>query len=323
MSDLSRLGPRPLRRVVVVDGVGVPEGEGPLYGGPVYPGNGYPPRPGEDRPMGSAWGRLSKGGAMGKKANIVFNGGDGGSPLQSALVPILQVDGDDADACQLVVTLGPPSVVPLEFSSTLGPSNPQNATGEQDNLEMQGRTFFPGTLDPITWPPFEALIEWGVGGNSSEVAVDFINGATVPIVASWVRVHGVVVSGTEAGVSGTSAIYTLSAFVGPGLARARAQKTVYAGQVDSLVESDVFAVPKFAKRAYVVGCDDSAAPDVAVTVATLRFWQSPNKTANVGNFVSSGNQPGSFPVPAGAAYFTVVNGMSVSPLLSVVFELGL
>lgn len=298
----------------------IPGGEGPLYGGLRYPGNGYQQRPGEDRPALSAWGRLARGGALGKKANLIFNLNRIGR--QPSPVSILQIEGDSADALQLVVTLGQPLVVPEPFSSALE-FDLQNLTTTKDNQQIQSSVSFPGLITPIQWPPMVALLEWGVGGCGFDAEVDFVNGATVCVAASYLRIRGAFDERFGSGISGTSAAYSLFAQVGPGLARTHAQRTIYAGRIASLAEGSVLSVPKFARRAYVVGCDETAAPNTAVTVATLRFWQSPDKTNNVGNFFFSGNQPFSCPIPNAAAYASVENGMAAETLFSVVFDLSI
>jgi len=289
-----------------------------------YPGHGYLPRSGEDRPALSAWGRLARGGALGKKATLTYNAN--GRIVQDALTSILQVQGDDADAQQIVVTLSPPLVVARAFSSISAGANQQNATGEQSNVELLNQVTFPGALNPIEWPPIEAVIEWGVGGASNRAQVDYVNGSTACLTASWLRVFGRIVSGAATGISGTSAIYVLAAFVGPGLTRSPAQKTVYVGDVDSLTESAVFPVPPFARSAYVVTSDPTAGPGIAVGVTTLRFWQSPDGVAggrNMGNFFVSGNQSEQFPVPAGAAYASVFNQMGITSRLAIVYNLSI
>jgi hypothetical protein len=89
-------------------------------------------------------------------------------------------------------------------------------------------------------------------------------------------------------------------------------------------ESDVFEVPKFARRAYVVGCDNTTPP--ALAAGYLRFWQSPTGnagTSNVGNFFVNGNQPVAFDVPNGAMYFSVYNGSGTDMKMNVIFELGI
>jgi hypothetical protein len=301
----------------------IPNTPGPLSGDPRYPGRGYLPRPGEDRPALSAWGRLSRGGALGKKANLAYRASD--VSTQNAVVPILNVEGDDADAQQVVITLGQPLVVAQPFSQALATSSPQNITGEQDNLQMQSRTSFPGTPGvPVVWPPISAVIEWGIGGASNTAVVDFVDGANVTVLASFVRVKAAIESLADTGVTGTSAIYTLYAQVGPGFSRCHAQRTIFVGSVASLAESGLHAVPKFAKSAYLIGCDPTAGSAVAVTVATLRFWQSPDGAAggrNVGNFFFTGNVYIPAPVPNAAMYASVVSGMAASTRFLVVYEL--
>jgi len=303
--------------------VELPEYDSPsmLYGGMRYPGRGYPQRPGEDRPMLSAWGRLSRNGALGKKANLVYRSTQ--DTLQASPVPILEIQGDDADAQQVVVTLNGPRVIATALSEILL-RDVQNRSGEQDNEEMQSRALFPGEAGPIEWPPLEALIEWGVGGAQAQASLDFINGQTVSLVCSFLRISAGVVAGTDIGIVGTSAIYTLSAFVGPGYGRTNAHKTTYVGVLTNGAESAVFPIPPFAKYATVVGCDPAATP--AATTATLRFWQSPNGVAggaNVGNFVVSGAQPWPFSIPSAAAYASVVNNSGVTTRMSILYTLAI
>lgn len=289
---------------------------GPLYGAPQYPGRGYPPRRGDDRPAGSPWGRLCRGGALGKKAQLVYDAAD--PAAQRSQTSILQVAGDDADAQQVVVTLSSPGVVALPFSQLLR-SAPGNLSGSQDNLQVTTANF-PGESAPIAWPPLEAIIEWGVGGHNSRASVDFVNGATVGLVASWLRVSAAVVG--DAGVVGTSAVYELAAFVGPGYARGGAQRTVYMDAIAAGAEGPRVPVPRFARTAYVVGRVEGAAP--AVTTATLRLWQSPGAApGNTGNFVFGGADHRPCDVPAASAYASVVNGMGVAARFSIVYNLAI
>ncbi len=299
----------------------VPGVADPMYGGLRYPGSGYLPRPGENRPDLSAWARLARGQPLGKSVNLAYNSA---SPSAQP-ISILQISGDDADAKQLVVTLGQPRVLPLAFSQTLVQTNPTNQSGEQDNAEILDRGNFPGTVAPCAWPPFVAIVEWGVGGVSFKASVDFVNGSTIALLCSFLRVHGAVTADQEtSGISGTSAIYALSAFVGPGLARSNARRTVYVGSLDATEESDVFPVPPFARSALVVGQDPAAVP--AVTVATIRFWQSADGVSGgqcVGNFLIAGNQPFAAPVPAGAAYASVLSGIGTTSRFSIVYDLAI
>src|SRR5262245_50972622 len=126
---------------------------------PTYPGNGLPPRPGEDRPGLSPFGRLAMGQNLGKSSILVYDHHI--DDIQPAGVDMIVVEGDNLDASQLSITLHPPRVIPLCFGEL--PLDFQNVTGEQSNSEVLPCDF-PGTKDPIRWPPLEALIEFGVGG---------------------------------------------------------------------------------------------------------------------------------------------------------------
>jgi len=294
----------------------------PLRGRPVYPGNGYPQNPGEDRPGLSPFGRISRGQPLGKSSVLLYNAD--GSAAQPAAVQMLQLEGDDMDAGQLSVTLITPRVIPLPYDDVrAGDVNAQNLTGEQDNAQVTGGNF-PGAVAPIAWPPLDAILEWGVRGASARAVVDYVNGMTINVVASYLRVYASVSQTQGAGgFSGTSAAYYLSAFVGPGWTKpGTAKRTLYVGNVDAAGESPVFDIPKFARRAYIVAADESATPP-NLTVGYLRLWQSPDGTNNVGNYFQSGNQPVGFEIPNGAQYFSVTSGMPASCLFAVIFELAL
>jgi hypothetical protein len=60
-----------------------------------------------------------------------------------------------------------------------------------------------------------------------------------------------------------------------------------------------------------------------VTLATLRLWQSPNRSGNVGGFVISGNQPMPFDIPNGAAYASVLNGGCARSRFSILYNLAI
>lgn len=295
---------------------------GPLFPGAIYPNHGYPPNPGEDRPGLSPFGRLAKGQPLGKKTVLKYNADVNDD--QPAAVPILRLEGDDLDATQMIITFAPPLVIPLsEADVDLNEYGIQNMTGEQDNNQVPGDNF-PGTADPIAWPPLEAVIEWGIRGASCKMTVDITNGCAVPITASFVNVHAAVTQGSESGeIVGTSALYVLSAFIGPGLNQSlNAKRTIYVGVLANATESAVFAVPTFARRAYLVGCDNTSPP--VVTVGYVRFFQSPDGPAGancVGNFFVSGNQPTGFNVPNAGQYFTVFNQSSRDIKFAVIFEL--
>jgi len=288
----------------------------PLYGDLRFPGHGLPRRPGEDRPGMSAWGRLSRGGALGKKTVLVYR--NNADEAQRAETSILEIQGDDMDARQIALTLLPPLAIRLPFSETLA-RDPQNKTGEQGNEQYLSGNF-PGTSAPIAWPPIEAVVSWGIGGASSQAIVDFVNGCTVNLVASFLRVHARVPANT--GFSGTSALYTLAAFVGPGWPRpGSATKTVYYPTIGSGAESVALPVPPYARSACVLNRDDAGTP--VATNATLRLWQSPNKTLSAGNLAFGGSSTLPQPISAAAMYASVLNGSATGSGFAVVYELSI
>ena len=293
---------------------------GPLYDAPRYPGRGYPPRRGEDRPGLSTWGRLAKGGSPGKSSVLVYDGTN--SADQVAAVQIAQLEGDDLDATQLCITLLPPRVIPIAFADL--PDDPQNLTTSADANEVPASAF-PGTGASIAWPPFEAVVEWGVGGCSARAYVDYLSGTTLNVIASFVRVYAAIAQGPSAGLANTSAAYQLSAFIGPGWTRTgTAQKTIFTDVIGNNASSAVITTPPFARKVTVAGCDTTTPPNLAN--GWIRFWQDPAGTENVGNYFFNANQPASFPVPNGGAYFSVENttgepggGMQ----MAAIFELGI
>lgn len=307
----------------------VPAATGPMLEGPRYPGHDLPMRPGEQLPARPGWPRLARAGGIGKSGVLIYNASDDG--LQNAPVPLISI-GDqrganaptDEDASPIIVTLAPPRVIPIAYAD-LTP-NGQNQSGEYNNIGMRDAGNFPGTGGPIVWPLLEAIIEWGTGGIASEARVDFSNGLTVNLSASWLRVHAAAVPSARSGVVGTSAAYWLAAFVSPGWTQpGRAQKTVCVGALDVNEESGVFSVPRFAKRAYLVAADAGATPQV--TVGTLRFWRSPDGQVGgncAGNFFVSGAQPQAFEIPNAGLYFSVLSGTPGTDVpFSVIFDLAI
>lgn len=292
-----------------------------LHTEPVYPGNGLPPRPGEDRPGLSPFGRLAMGQTLGSSTILIYDRHI--ADVQPGLNDIVVLEGDDLDASQLSLTLHPPRVIPLCFED-LGRINLQNLTGEQSNSEVVVCDF-PGTKDPIRWPPLEALIEFGTGGVSTKVAVDYLNGVTLSVVASYLRVSAAVLQSKHCnGVWGTSAAYYLAAHVGPGFAEAHAQRTIFVDEVSDREDSDVFDVPKFAKVAVLIGCRDHSWNHKVptLTIGWIRFWQDPKGEHCVGDFFVSDHQS-RVEVPNAAQYFSVFNESGHKMKMSVIFELAL
>ena len=290
-----------------------------LHTEPIYPGNGLPPRPGEDRPGLSPFGRLAMGQTLGISTILVYDRHT--ARVQPGMSDLIVIEGDDLDACQLTVTLHPPRVIPLCFDELTSRLD-QRLTNEQSNSEVV-ICDFPGTKDPIRWPPLEAAIEFGVGGVSTNVVVDYLNGVTLSVTASYLRVRALVTQSKDCGdIWGTSAAYYLAAHVGPGFAETHAQRTIFVGDVDNHDEGDVFDVPKFAKRSILVGCRAADHKKPTLTTGWIRFWQSPDGTNCVGDFFVSDHQC-RVEVPNAAQYFSVFNESGHKMKMSVIFELAL
>ena len=244
--------------------------------------------------------------------------------VQPTAVDMLTIEGDDVDSCQMVITLHPPRVIPMAFDKVQERLDQQNLTGEQTNGEVTvGR--FPGSKSPIRWPPLEALIEFGTGGVSTQVIVDYVNGVTIPVVASYVRAHALVSQSREDGdIYGTSAAYYLAAHAGPGFSTHRAQRTVFLGRVDNNELSEVADTPKFGKVAYISGrrhYHDDVDDQPVIAAGWIRFFQSPDGSIPIGDFfVSSYLQR--VEVPNAGLYFAFYNLSGHEMNMAVVFELG-
>ena len=291
-----------------------------LFGDPTYPGNGYPPRPGEDRPGLSPFGRLAMGQNLGTSSVLIYDAKRDVS--QEAPTDMIGIEGDDLDAWQLAVTLHPPRVIPLPFDCVEQRLDQQNLTGEQTNSEIT-TGHFPGTHDRVRWPPLEAEIEFGVGGVNTKVVVDYINGVSFGVIASFLRVRALVSQSRRDGdIYGTSAAYRLAAHVGPGFVEGHVQRTVFVGNIDQEKESDVFDVPKFGKVAFLSGCRVHHRSLPVVAVGWIRFFQSPDGSNPVGDFFVSSYES-RVEVPNGGLYFSIFNMSGHEMKLSAIFELAL
>lgn len=291
-----------------------------LHTEPYYPGNGLPPRPGEDRPGLSPFGRLAMNGCLGKSSILIYD--HRVDAIQEAGVDMIVLQGDDLDAQQLILTLHPPRVIPIPFDDVQARLDQQNLTGEQTNQEVTSHDF-PGTDHPIRWPPLEALIEFGVGGVATKVVVDYMNGVTISVSASYLRVSALVTQSKECGdIFGTSAAYYLAAHVGPGFAESHAQRTIFMGDVDDNDDSEVLDVPRLAKIATLIGCRSHHHHKPTLTIGWIRFWQDPKGHHCVGDSFVSDHQC-TVEVPNGAMYFSVFNESGHKMKMSVIFELAL
>jgi hypothetical protein len=269
------------------------------------------------------WSRLAKESPLGQTVAILYD--PDAEAAQVSPVQVLELNGGDLDATQVQLTLGSPFAVPRDPAELEG-VNLQNVSGGYDNESMAAFGDYPGTTDPITWPPFVYVIQWGIGGNQQQMMVDAVNGARVNLTCSFLRVFAAVAP-DAINQPGTAGAYVLGGFVGPGWPTpGSAQRSICIGSLDSQAESDVFSVPRHARRATVIGAASPAAPLPApqippVTVCYLRFFADPAGTVCVGNYIVNGNQPGPFPIPNGGQYFSVVSGMSASTPFSALFEL--
>ena len=304
-----------LRFISSYDIFGTPKGDivAPLYPPPVE--HAYPPD-NPERVGETAWERLIRGRPIGKR--IVFAYDPDNDSDQFAPIEFFQLGGEDRDAVQMRIVLSSPTVVRKDAADLAG-LNLQNLSGEYFNNTI-GVGHFPGTSDPIIWPPISALIEWGTNARTHAI-VDVRNGCPINVSASWVRVRGLITP-DAANVPATPGAYVMSAFASPGWCdNESATRTIFIGTVEATESSgsssEVFAVPPFARRATVVGMDDSG----VVETAYLNFWQSPDGTHPVGSYFTNGNQPGPFRVPNGAQYFSIIAGATSA--YAVLFDLSL
>jgi hypothetical protein len=288
-----------------------------LHTEPLYPGNGLPPRPGEDRPGLSPFGRLAMGANLGVSSKLVYDHRT--HDVQPAQTDMIVIEGDDLDACQLSLVLHPPRVIPLCFEEVLNTLDQQNITGSQDNGEIT-ECDFPGTKEPIRWPALEAQVEFGVGGVNTKVIVDYLNGVTLSVIASYLRVKALITQNNR-DVFGTSAVYQLAAHVGPGFAESHAQRTIFVGEVKDHDDSCVLDVPEFSKIAVLIGCR-ARHKTPTLTIGWIRFWQDPNGQHCVGDFFV-GDHQSRVEVPNAAQYFSVFNESGHKMRMSVIFEMAL
>lgn len=185
----------------------------------------------------SAFNQLSAGRTLGKRVVVDFTPiAFGGAFVQPSPVNMLELRGEDKYAMQVALTLSPPKVIVAP-----APPDLQSATGEVDNtgtlLLPVGYSF----ANPVV------IAEWGIGGVSNRVEADFANGLVLNLSASFLRISAFV----DAQVQETTvrSLYVLSAFVGPGFAKANnAQRT----QVN-FPTGNIFPTPAYAKTVVVTG----------------------------------------------------------------------
>lgn len=300
-----------VRFISSYDIFGTPKGDiiAPLVPPPVdhhyLPDN--PERQGE-----TPWARLIRGRPIGKRIVFLYVPGD--EDDQFSPIEFFQLGGEDRDAVQMRIVLSSPTIISKDAADLAG-LNLQNLTGEYFNNTI-GAGDFPGTVEPVIWPPMSALIEWGTNARTHAI-VDVRNGCPINVSASWLRVRGLVTP-DAANVPGTPGAYVMSAFASPGWCdNESATRTIFLGSVALDAASDVFAVPPFARKATIVGMDNTG----VIETAYLNFWQSPDGTHPIGSYFTNGNQPGPFRVPNGAQYFSIIAGATAA--YAVLFDLSI
>lgn len=287
-------------------------------GNPVH----YPrTNPGSHTP----WSMLRKGKSIGKSVDVLFTTPALTQSVAPAFNDLLLVQGEDDDAMNLKLTINPPQYAPTV--TVLPTSNGQQVplSGTQDNVMASPPKLGGAALVPPFASAF-ASIEWGCGGASNVAEVDFNNGVTVDLTASFVRVKAAfdVFPSAEYGDPSFVHPYRLSAFIGPGYPRGSypATRTLIGDVLNDGAESAAYAIPRFSRRAFVF-----APTGLGVTfVGQLRLWRDNRGAASVfpiANYLVSGNNPGSFIIPNGAAYWTIVNNSGAQEQPRICFELGI
>jgi hypothetical protein len=291
----------------------------PLYERLRMPGVSYPDREQNLPWRMPGWSRLAKNSPLGQKVNLLYaNTSPPKAQVTDSFLWLPGDDGSDLDATQIQLVLGQPLAVPRDFAELEG-VNVATATGEFSNAGMLSQAIYPGTSAPIIFPPLIYVVEWGIGGAKFRAEIDAVNGAAVNITASSMRVYGAISLDAATNAPGTSGIYTLAAFVGPGWPRdGSAQRTVFVGTIDTPETSDVFAVPAFAKDVTVSGGSPGT-----VTAGYVNFFQDPGGLNCVASYFINGNQPVSFRVPNAGLYFSITNGTGIDLIFTACFGLSI
>lgn len=295
--------------------------------------NPFPPfQPGAAQSPSSlpptAWERLAKGKTIGKSSNLVFDvssfGINGQGLPNVSPTDILAVQGPDECAMQFCLTLAVPKQIDQAFNAA-NTATIQQAQAGYDNIAIV-RTGMGGDVGGVLtgngnnriWANLVAEIEWGSGGINHRCEADFSNGLCVNLCGSFVRVKGFAEPNP---VGFNSAYYQLAATLSPGYAKSEnAQRSIMAQTRPAInTETPMYTVPRFAKRVSLTGANDVHDP----FVGTLRFYREPNLVNNnrVADLIFAGNNPGPFPVPNGAYYFTFFTGIA-NPTQTATFELA-
>lgn len=275
----------------------------------------------------TGWRALSMGKTIGKRVNIAIPDGE---TERTQSLNLFEIGGANNDAIQMCVTLINPKFIPASKlpGGVIPPDNTfiNNATGERSNADFLLDDFndgFPG------WIPAVAIVEWGIGGVQSSAEVDWVNGTTINLTASWIRVSAFI-DFTPPFVVASVGIVSLQAFVGPGgIFRGNAaQRTVVVGPVretDSALDRPgfpfagfgpneatypvpLFPIPNMAKQVTVMAIIPNLALTRSVTDFSVQitFWFGiTGAVISASRFTNDLRTP--VPIPNGAAFFTIQN----------------
>lgn len=290
---------------------------------PQFPGRGIPPRiQDRERDLDAGWPRLARGGqALGKTSNFRYEAlADG---LQMG-VECARVEGSDLDASQICVTLGTPAISLFTLDQldeqALSGFGLQDVQGFSTVDEIDPDQVYPGSGSPPSWPPFTAKILWGTGGMQHVAYVDWVQGSTINLTASFASVTPVVMP-DGAHQAGQSGIYRLGANIGPGWAPGVARRSVFIGEILDATQSFVFPVPPFARKVSFASWNDASPPIIGS--GTVRFWQRSTPAHGVGDLSFNTSQNQSLDVPNAASYFTVLNQSGNALRFAAIFELAI
>jgi hypothetical protein len=274
------------------------------------------------------WRALVMGKTIGKRVNIAIPTGE---TQRTQSFNLFEIGGaSNNDAIQMCITLINPKFIPVSKlpGGVIPPDNTfiNNATGERSNLEFLLDDFnvgFPG------WVPAVALIEWGIGGVQGSAEVDWVNGTTINITASWVRISAFI-DQAQTFIGIASGIVCCQAFVGPGgiFRGIAAQRSVVTGpirQADSAIPvagfpftgfgpnadtypTPMFPIPNMAKDGTVSAIISNLGFNRSVNdfdLQLLYFASTSQAVVGAARFTNNIRAPAL--VPNGAAYFTVQN----------------
>ena len=287
------------------------------------PGAPTPPPP-------KGWEALCRGKTIGKTGPIRFATG---AIFSSPSVNLFEVSAENGDAMELSVLLSTPKFAPA-LSFALVP-NIENFKGPwQDNVDIMNMTPAQiaaayGINGPLLGDA-KAEITWGTGGIDHRAIVDMHNGAGIIINASFVRIRAFIAP--REFNSASDMFYLLGAQIAPGVSKyLGAQFTQPLGSIDENTESEVRAVPRFARRVHLAGGNNDIVPG-PLFAGRIRFWRNATGPAlnsqMVGEYRFTANSADAGPVriPNGAYFYTVIseiNAAAVTLRIFAIFDLAI